>query len=589
VRPDLPLIVILAVVQGWALYALHHSIQSHHWPATDPAWLIALYCIALFVPVTLQLLLEHFRRKALWLGVAILGGAFFYFGWHHGSAIVDPRSDRFVLSGKFFPLAFVLVVWWLHVLPFAQNRLTAPRWSDYGLLFQHAWRNVISLAEAGLFTGLFWLILELWQALFHMLGIDFFRELFRDSMFVYPVTAVAFGCALHLIGSIDRLISAVLEQILNVLKWLATVAGALLVLFTVALVLKLPGLVFTGQRAIGATWLLWLVAVVVLLLNAAYRDGTVDRPYPGAVALALRVATPLLVIVAATAFYALIVRAQRYGLTVDRVWAFVVAGAALLYSVGYSLAAFDGVRWLGGIARVNVAVALALIATMALALTPILSPYRLAANSQYRLVLDGRYATPKGRIPGATPFIYLRFDAGEYGRQRLSELADLQNHPGAELIRQVAAQALRQEQPWGAAPVLDAAQRVARLTLYPADHMLDANLSARLVEDWRRPGSGLFSISAGETMAGVFADLNGDGVDEFVVLTATGGGPVYAMTGGQWREIGRVFAPQHWPANADKRWAELSAGLASGAIAVTPSQWNDLTVGGHRFEIRPQN
>jgi hypothetical protein len=34
-------------------------------------------------------------------------------------------------------------------------------------------------------------------------------------------------------------------------------------------------LLFTGQKAIGAAWLLWLVAVVVLLLNAAYRDGTV--------------------------------------------------------------------------------------------------------------------------------------------------------------------------------------------------------------------------------------------------------------------------------------------------------------------------
>lgn len=107
------------------------------------------------------------------------------------------------------------------------------------------------------------------------------------------VGALRAGCALHLIGSIDGLVSAVLEQLLNVLKWLATVAGALLVLFTLALLTKLPGLVFSGRHAIGADWLLWLVAVIVLFLNAAYRDGRVDRPYPRWIAQAFRFAVPL--------------------------------------------------------------------------------------------------------------------------------------------------------------------------------------------------------------------------------------------------------------------------------------------------------
>jgi hypothetical protein len=60
----------------------------------------------------------------------------------------------------------------------------------------------------------------------------------------------------------------------------------------------------------------------------------------------------------------------------------------LLYSVGYSIAVFDSRAWLGGIARVNIAVAFALIAVICVALTPLLSPYRLAANSQFRLVLE---------------------------------------------------------------------------------------------------------------------------------------------------------------------------------------------------------
>jgi hypothetical protein len=94
------------------------------------------------------------------------------------------------------------------------------------MLFTYAWRNKLVLGEAALFTGLFWLLLFLWQMLFHMLGINYFRELFEEPIFVYPVTSLAFGSALHLIGSIERLTAVVLEQLLNVLKWLGLLAGA---------------------------------------------------------------------------------------------------------------------------------------------------------------------------------------------------------------------------------------------------------------------------------------------------------------------------------------------------------------------------
>lgn len=584
-RTDLPAILILAVIQGWALYGLHHSISSHHWPATQPAWLLALYAVAVFIPTTLQLLVDHLLRPALWAMVAVAAIALFYFGWHHGGAVADARIDRFVSSKDYFPLAFVLVVWWLHLLPFLQNRLTAGRWTpEYAPLFRHAWRNVIGLAEAAVFTGLLWLILGLWQELFHMLGMDFFQDLFTDPIFAYPVTAVAFGCALHLIGSIDRLLSAVLEQVLNVLKWLAVVAGVLLTLFTLALLIKLPNLVFTGERAIGATWLLWLVAVVVLFLNAAYRDGTVERVYPKAIALGLRACVPLLLVVAVTAFYALIVRAGHYGLTVQRVWAFVVAGAALIYSVGYSFSAFAKGRWLGGIARVNVAVALAVVVAISAALTPALSPYRLAANSQFRLVLEGTDRRPKNRFGGETSFAYLRFNAGQYGRAKLEQLANLQNHPDAARIRELAALALKQSAPWEPAPVLDADKLVPRLGIFPQDHVLDADLAKRLAADWSNPGTRyLLTPRDSEAVAGVFADLDGDGVEEFILLGA-GGGPVYSHRSGHWLPTGQAF-PRHATSESQRSWDAMRADLAKGALSATPVEWQDLTIGPRRFRI----
>src|SRR5690349_20365921 len=105
-RGDLPAILILAVIQGWVLYALHHSIQSHAWPATQPAWLLALYAVTVFVPLTLQLLVEHLRKTALWIIGSLLFATVFYFGWHHGSSVPTRGAEQFVARMDFFPLAF---------------------------------------------------------------------------------------------------------------------------------------------------------------------------------------------------------------------------------------------------------------------------------------------------------------------------------------------------------------------------------------------------------------------------------------------------------------------------------------------------
>ena len=360
------------------------------------------------MPVTVELLALRLRERATWILVAVLAVALFYFGWHHGAAVVALPGKDLARAGESFQLGLLLFALWVLVMPFMQARLEVRAWTaNYHYLFAYAWRNAVALFEAAVFTGVFWLLLELWQSLFTMLGMGFFRELFAEPVFVYPVTALVFGCALHLIGSIDRFVSAVLEQILNVFKWLGTLTGALLALFTLALMLQLPHLVFTGHRAISAVWLLWLAAVVVLFLNAAYRDGVQARPYPGWIAFALRLVVPLSVVITLTALYALRVRAQRYGLTVERVFGFIVAAAALCYSVGYSLAALSRRAWFGGVARVNVLVALGLILVLGLVLTPVLSPYRLAAASQYQRILDGKPEEESHAVQGQSAFQYL--------------------------------------------------------------------------------------------------------------------------------------------------------------------------------------
>jgi hypothetical protein len=595
-KTALPLILLAAVIQGWALYGLHHAVKFDHWPATDQAALIPLYALAIFIPVTVELLAAYARFAVLWRFVGFLSAAFYYFGWHFGAHISGGMPGFTGVAG-YFPEALLYGIIWLLALPFVQTRLTTGRWAgDYRALFTHAWHNKLMLAEAALFTALFWLLLFLWQMLFHLLKIDYFRELFEEPIFIYPVTALIFGCAMHLIGSITQLTSVVLEQLLNVLKWLATLASVILALFTAALLLNLPTLVFSGQKAIGATWLLWLLAVMVLLLNAAYRDGSVPQPYPNWISLGLRAVVPLTVIIALTALYALTVRSRDYGLTVQRVWAFVVAGAALLYAVGYSFAAVRKGAWLAGMGRVNVAAAIALIIIVSAAMTPLLSPYRLAANSQFRRVqekglgaVEAHENTRGNRVvfEQNSPLHYLRFGAGQYGRMKLKNLADSYGGADAAEIRRLAAAMLEKKNPWEDQARPQIPDRLDRLPVFPPGRTLDPKLTELLISDLRRPGSYLnVQGPSGEGAAGVYVDLNNDGIDEFVLLTPFRG-RAYANRLGVWVYLGDVSLMSADPANMafPGPAQDLIDQLSRGNLSTRLSKWSDLIVGTHKYRL----
>jgi len=569
---SLPVILLAAVVQGASLLWLHLAADNQRWPATKPAWLLGFYAIAVFVPLTAQLIAAHLRERYAWYVLAALAGAFFYFGWYHGSNLVVEEPRRVLQLWQAMPGAFVLALLWLLTVPFIQARLIEGRWrARYEVLFSTAWNNKLVLAEAALFTGLFWLLLLLWQELFGMLGIPFFKELFDEPTFVYPVTSLTFGIALHLIGSLERLTQTILEQLLNVLKWLALLAGFILALFTVALVLKLPGMIASGERAIGAAWLLWLLAVTVLLLNAAYRDGSTERPYPALIAKSLRYVTPLTLIIALTAIYALYLRIDRYGLTVSRVWACVVAGALVLYSIGYSLTSLRSARWMAGIAAVNVRVALLLIVVLASAFTPILSPYRLSAASQFRI------AQRLDVAPDDSVFQYLRYELGRYGTAKLTELTQLVDHPRAQQLQAAAKRALEQPSRGVPGKPPSGAQLAARFVIFPAGREVDGVLLRQLENDIASPAVA-WMFAGTDRIGAVFIDLDGDSVEEFV-LVADARAVGYRRMSDRWHSIGHLA-----PSGASRQGVAGEA-VANGAVTAESAKWKDLKVGDRLYRF----
>jgi hypothetical protein len=555
--------IAIALVQGGLLWWLYRSIEAESWPGTDPGWLIGLIAPAVLVPFAHYLIEDLARdRRALWT-LAALALALFGFGWHHGAWTA---TEPYAIEGSLaFTLALAILVF--HALPFVQCRLATGRWQPrYPDLFTFAWRNALLLAFGGVFTGVLWLLLWLWGALFGMLGITLFSDLFTEAYFAIPATTVAAGAGMQLAGSVERLQSLLRTQLLTMLKWLAPLAILILALFTVTLLVKSPELLLEQRRVISAAWLLWLVALTVALLNAAYQDGAAQAPYPGWLGRAIRWVVPLLVVVAALAFFAIAVRVHSYGLTVARAWALLVAAIAIAYAAGYAWTALRGRSWMAGMGAINVGVALGTVTMLTLMLSPLLSPERLSAASQHARVLQSQEGDA---------FTYLRFGSGRYGRERLQRLAAIADHPAADAIRQAAAAELKRENRWGGlghAVALSPAQFEA----FPAGTAPPPALLQALREDEGRRFV-LQQCAAESPCPLLFVDLDRDGSDEVLVFSQYG--TVAAHREGE-RWVVHTRAPLDM---AFTDLARLRKALAEGRFAVRDPQYQLLEIEGQLY------
>lgn len=572
-RRGLLAIVALALLQGLVLFGLHHAVARAVWPATSATVLTPLYLNAMLLPLTAQLLVRFFGHPRLTWSLVVMAAALTAFGWHHAAYVApmqEPRAFEFA-----FASALALAVLWLIAVAFLRAQLETGRNApEYRALFAAAWRNTLTLLEASMFVGVFWLLLELWAVLFDTLEIAFFADLFSSPAFAYPATALAIGIALHLIGSVDRMVDVVLAQVLSVFKWLAPVAGLIVVLFAIALVPELPRLVAADERPLDSVWLLWLVAVTVLLLNAAYQDGTAERPYGAALSAAMRFVPPLLALIALTATYALYVRIDTYGMTVSRFWGFATACVALAHAVAASIAAARRGPWLGYTSKTNPILAAALAVVLILALTPVLSPYRLAAASQQRIALE---TDSKERLSSA--LTYLRFSAGSYGREALEALAALESsNPELATSAEHALQA-QYPGPRPAGPPRDYDTWRSELRVYPEARPIPDALERALRDAPRRPPL----YDAAPSFA-LWVDLVGGPELELFLLLETSEYELYtSQDDGAWRLVSRGFTHQSYP--WDPRERELA--LVGGDFGTVPPELPELRIGPQRVSMVP--
>jgi hypothetical protein len=314
----------------------------------------------------------------------------------------------------------------------------------------------------------------------------------------------------------------------------------------------LPALLGSGERVINSAVLLALVAVTLLLFNAAYREGNLDPGYGNWLQQALRVVPPLLVLIALTALYSMSVRLIELGLTPARYWGLVTAIFAVLYAVGYAYASLRAGPWLGAISRVNFGVSVILLATLLVSLTPIADPLRLSVASQLKRALAASTADAR-----ASALRFLRFDSSEHGRNVLNAIVRGEisaNQPAntaalRDEARRVAALESKKSPPKAdpaATPARYAAWR-STLRVIPAETSIGPSLEAVIREEFSLSASLLDPGDNAPAPQLVFVDLDGDGVSEAFLLAGTLRGTpqhqrdyyVFRDSGGVWSRWSR--------------------------------------------------
>jgi len=605
----------IALIQSATLCLLFEAGMAETRPFTSGPF-STLVPVFLFAPVVAVLGLSHLspRRLIGWtLTVAVIGGAL---GWY--SFTRDP-SWEYGHSGQFFLclVAFGLGAFIAHCLVVAgsvDRRFVA----SYSTYFETSWKYAVQFALAAAFTGALWLLLLLGAGLFHLIKIDLFK-LLSMSWFWIPVTTLTATCALHVTDARAGIVHVLRALICNLFSWLLPLMTAICVAF-------LLSLAFTGLEPLWNTRkasniLLAAAASLILLINAAYQDGTrVDQGggRERAIALPLRlailVASVCLVPLAGLAAYGISLRVNQYGWSPDRVIAAACTLIAASYALGYALAVTRWKAQFRPIEATNVTTALVVVVVLIGLLTPIADPARISVASQIARLKTGRI------LPEAFDYAFLRFGAGRFGKEALQKLAE---EDPTSVVATRARNTLtansrievrdepREQQTVASTPApITATDRKEQIkVMYPSGASLPQTF---LDEDWSEYNRSVaYSmpnclLSRASRCEAVIVDLNNDAVPEIMLLWPhTSNWAVFGEIGGRWVYQGdfkaysrcpvtgrfEVVAPGAREALVTGRFEAVAPGareaLVTGRFEVVAPIYGDIKIGDQRLHLQP--
>ncbi|HEY5347228.1 MAG TPA: DUF4153 domain-containing protein [Rhizomicrobium sp.] len=576
----------IGLAQGIALYWLLDALDAKHWPATNRFLFAGLELIAFFVPPFFIQGIGNMRARTLlpWIGVATL--LCFALGWY---TVWRQGPDTDVAPGIFGFFAFGGVYFFLQPgLFIAQALLTGGDqdrrfMASYPTHFDVAWKMALQFLLAGIFTGIFWLVLWLGAELFTLIDIHYFVDLLEKRWFFIPATTLASAAALHITDVRPGLVRGMRGVLLTLFSWLLPLMTLIATGFLLSVLLKAQ---FRLHTTHASGDLLVAIAVLVILINALYQDGSVELK--GILRLSGRVAAFALLPLIVLAIYSLHLRIAQYGLTASRVATAACALVALCYALGYAAAALrPGAGFLKLMERWNFITALLILAVLLAVFSPLADPERIAVNSQVAALESGR------TDPAHFDFAYLR-DSGRYGADALRALKASPNRAIARAASApVAPRFMFLTQPMAPQSSHDL---VAHITVHPAGKSLPASF---LSQKWSAFGYNspdlrprcLNPLARNLVCDAVLADLDGDGKEE-VILVSYFHSANTPITDGPSFVLAQIYKQNGtWAHTANLRLSckgDREALLAGHFKMVPPAPGPaDIQIGTHRISVIP--
>lgn len=542
------------LLQGLALFLLHHAENVKAWPATQPLAFAPLMLVAAFAPFVILAGIGALRRTSLivWaLGATIFtAGLAFYGAWQGVDADKMPDFPVFAAIAAGLFIAHHLIQ------PAESERRVV---ASYPAYFDITWMHGVQLVLSAGFTGAFWILLYLGASLFKLIGIDAIQKLIAEEAFAFPATTVMFAAAVQLTDVRSTLVRGVRTVALTLLAWLLP----LMTLIAAGFLASLP---FTGLEPLWKTraataLLLTAAAHLIVLINAAYQDGE-DAPHL-VLKWAARIAGLLLIPISLLAAHGLSLRIGQHGLTPERVFAAAFVLIAIGYAVGYTIAAVRPGAWMKGLEKTNVVQAFVALALILALFTPLADPARLSVNDQVSRLERGKVK------PAQFDYTFLRFDGGRYGRAVLERL---KSDPDPEIAKG-AAQALI----WTSRPPVNARPRFTRTTVYPAGRVLPQSL---VRQDWQPSDGDSVCVYPDTPCSAVLLDVDGDGQEEVLFANGAALDVIKQFPKDSWKKIGT--------ATARCSDSDIEKALKSGpARMADPAPRRDILVGELRLAVIP--
>lgn len=557
--------ILLSLAQGLALLFLWRATTDPTWPATVPAINFPLWTVALVGPTLLLFCLErgNATRVAMPVGLvtALVALLAVYVGWQaspHGAFPVG--SLLFTAAGALLIAVFKAL---MYLPPYAAGR----PWT-YDALFAWSWRNFMVGALSAALAVAVGGILFLWATLFHVIGIEFFRELFSEDWFLFPVLSLAFGLGVCIFRTLVHLIDRITEILEGLMRLLLPLVLTVEVLFLATL--PFTGLAPLWDTGHGTRVLLALNAVALFFVNGVYQTGA-HAPYPLIVHRLLAPAVVLLPTVSALALFGMYLRVDQYGWTVERCWGTAVAVLLGMFSIGY---AWGVIRrrslWPLSLARTNIVLGWVVAGLMLAANSPLLDFRRISTASQFARVEAGTLELRE------FDFYYARRHLARPAHLKMQELAESLENSDPEL-----AQAIRNPNRSGAESARASRVFWERVVYRPEPFEVPEKLRST-VETSLGPST---ILDRGNPTVLLRVDLDDDSESEFVLIadinTGYKKGYVFYRDGEEWRR--KILSWGH----SRSQESATPFDLRRDPIGTADPRFRDLTIGELIFRVDP--